>query len=262
METGGADSPRIERRVFVGTAGWSVPRASADRCPGDGTHLQRYSRTFTCAEINSSFHRPHPATTYAKWAGCTPPGFRFAVKLPRTITHDRQLRRARTPFAEFLDQTSGLGDKRGPLLVQLPPSLGFDVRVAGRFFAMVRAAYTGLLVCEPRHETWFSSRAATLLRRFLVARVAADPSPIIGANTPSGWEGAVYFRLHGSPRKYWSKYDAAFIRSLSDDIESAASSAEVWCVFDNTASGAAIENAWELNNRLHVVRTGADVASR
>ena len=140
-------------RIFVGTAGWSIPRASAHRCPADGTHLQRYSRTFCCAEINSSFHRPHDAATYAKWASSTPSDFQFAVKVPRTITHDQQLRRARVPLERFLKETNGLGRKRGPLLVQLPPSLSFDARVAGGFFELLRARYEGLVVCEPRPET-------------------------------------------------------------------------------------------------------------
>ena len=206
----------MPRRIFVGTAGWSIPRDSAHRCPGEGTHLQRYGRVFGCAEINSSFHRPHAAATYAAWAVSTPPDFRFAVKVPRTITHDQQLRRARRPLERFLKETEGLGDKRGPLLVQLPPSLNFDARVAGRFFELLRADYDGFLVCEPRHETWFSAGAEALLVRFRVARVAADPPPTVGADWPSGWTGIVYHRLHGAPRKSWSDYTTAITSQRSD----------------------------------------------
>src|SRR4051812_48945422 len=101
-------------RIRIGTAGWSIPRVLADRFDGGGTHLHRYAQLFRCAEINSSFHRPHTPVTYAKWAASTPPDFRFAVKLPRTITHDGQLRRARAPLELFLEQSAGLGDKRGP----------------------------------------------------------------------------------------------------------------------------------------------------
>src|SRR5688500_7656937 len=98
-----------EGRILVGTAGWSIPRASAHHFEGEGTHLQRYARVLPCAEINSSFHRPHSARTYAKWAASTPPAFRFAVKLPRTITHDQKLRRARGPLERFLEESAGLG---------------------------------------------------------------------------------------------------------------------------------------------------------
>jgi uncharacterized protein YecE (DUF72 family) len=139
--------------IRVGTAGWSIPRATSSRFDSAGTHLERYSRRLNCAEINSSFHRPHAATTYAKWRESTPPGFRFAVKIPRAITHELKLRDAREPFVTFLAQTDGLADKRGPLLLQLPPSLAFDGPVVKAFLDEVRGVYAGPLVCEPRHAT-------------------------------------------------------------------------------------------------------------
>jgi uncharacterized protein YecE (DUF72 family) len=236
--------------VLIGTAGWSIPRASAHRFASDGTHLARYGRVFRCAEINSSFHRPHTAATYGKWAASTRAGFQFAVKVPRTITHDQTLRRARAPLEAFLAQSAGLGGKRGPLLVQLPPSLAFDPRVAARFFDLLRSRYDGTVVCEPRHQTWFDAPAEALLERFTVARVAADPAPARGAGRPGGWGGVVYFRLHGAPRKYWSRYDRAFLETLADTVRRTAPSVDAWCVFDNTASGAALENAWELQALL------------
>ena len=243
----------MPRPIFVGTAGWSIPRALTHRCPSDGTHLQRYSRTFGCAEINSSFHRPHAADTYAKWAASTPRDFRFSVKVPRDVTHDHQLRRVRIPLQRFLEETDGLGPKRGPLLVQLPPSHGFDARVAGRFLELLRREYEGAVVCEPRHETWFSSRANALLVQFNVARVAADPAPVVGADRPGGWAGLVYYRLHGTPRKYWSKYGASYLRELKNALHSVPPPIDTWCVFDNTASGAALENAFELSEVLGIL---------
>ena len=234
-------------RLFVGTAGWSIPRASAHHFPGEGTHLERYSRRLPCAEINSSFHRPHAATTYAKWAASTPPGFRFAVKLPRTITHDQKLLRARLPLERCLAESAGLGDRRGPLLVQLPPSLAFESRLAGRFFTLLRERYAGAVVCEPRHPTWFTATAETILLRHTVARVAADPAVTPEAAVPGGWAGIVYFRLHGSPRKYWSSYPDDYLDPLARTLTAAAATADVWCIFDNTASGAALANAVQLH---------------
>ena len=200
-----------------------------------------------CAEINSSFHRPHAAQTYAKWAAATPRDFRFSVKLPRTITHDLQLRRARLPLERFLEESAGLGGKRGPLLVQLPPSLAFNPRIAARFFTLMRERHDGIVVCEPRHATWFSPAAGALLVKHNVARVAADPPPAAGTELPGGWKDVAYFRLHGSPRKYWSRYEDGYIEALSHTVLRASASAEVWCVFDNTASGAALANALDLH---------------
>jgi uncharacterized protein YecE (DUF72 family) len=237
---------QVPARIRIGTAGWSIPSGSAHRFAGDGTHLVRYARRFACAEINSSFHRPHTAATYARWAQSTPPGFRFAVKLPRAITHDQKLRRVRVPLETFLAQTAGLSGKRGPLLVQLPPSLAYDARVANRFFDLVRSRYAGGVVCEPRHPSWFSIGADALLVRYEVARVAADPAPIAGGDVPGGWLGVAYYRLHGAPRKYWSKYERGYLEQLAAALRRLPPSTEVWCVFDNTASGAALENAWDL----------------
>jgi uncharacterized protein YecE (DUF72 family) len=238
--------------VRIGTAGWSIPRAAAFRFESAGTHLERYSRILRCAEINSSFHRPHAAATYAKWRDSTPPDFRFAVKMPRTITHEVKLQDAREPLVTFLAQTDGLAEKRGPILVQLPPSLSFDACVVIRFLDVVRKVYKGPMVCEPRHATWFSPAVASLLDRYGISRVAADPPPVPEASAPAGWPQVAYFRLHGSPRKYWSRYDENDIATLAMTVRSIATAGEVWCVFDNTASGAAIENAWELRERLIV----------
>jgi len=238
--------------VRIGTAGWSIPRAAACRFESAGTHLERYARLFRCAEINSSFHRPHAATTYAKWRNSTPVDFRFAVKMPRTITHELKLQDARAPFVTLMDQTDGLAEKRGPILVQLPPSLSFDASVVTRFLDMVRKAYNGPMVCEPRHATWFSSAVDSLLDRYGISRVAADPPPVPEARVPASWPRLAYFRLHGSPRKYWSRYDEDDIATLAATVRSVATAEEVWCVFDNTASGAAIENAWDLRERLIV----------
>jgi len=203
-----------------------------------------------CTEINSSFHRPHAAATYAKWAESTPSGFRFAVKLPQEVTHDRKLRRTRLPLARFFSETGGLGEKRGPLLMQLPPSLAFDARLTARFFDLVRSEFEGVVVCEPRHASWFSARADALLVRYQIARVAADPPPVRGGELPGGWPGLVYFRLHGSPRKYWSRYDRGFIAAMAAGFRLIPPSVDIWCVFDNTAGGAALQNAWELQTSL------------
>jgi uncharacterized protein YecE (DUF72 family) len=145
-------------------------------------------------------------------------GLSVLVKLPRTITHDLALEDAREPFVAFLHQTEGLAEKRGPVLVQLPPSLAFDEAVVRRFFELVRGLYNGIVVCEPRHATWFSPAVDSLLEMYAVARVAADPAPVAAAADPAGWPGVVYFRLHGSPRKYWSRYDEEFLATRATAI--------------------------------------------
>ena len=241
------------RAVRIGTSGWSIPRVAAEQFESVGTHLQRYSLRLRCAEINSSFYRRHTANTYAKWRESTPADFQFAVKVPRTITHELELRGTREPLVTFLAETEGLAEKRGPLLVQLPPSLAFHQRVVARFFDLMRELYSGAVVCEPRHATWFSRDVASLLERYRIPRVAADPARVPAAAVPAGWSRLVYFRLHGSPRKYWSSYDGSYLTALAGAMSSIAPVADVWCVFDNTASGAAIRNALDVDERLQLL---------
>ena len=214
----------------------------ADRFGDGASHLARYATACNAVEINTSFYRPHKPETYARWASSVPDDFRFAVKVPKAITHERRLVDCGELITAFAGQTAHLGAKRGPLLVQLPPKLAFDAAVATAFFADLRRRVADdPVACEPRHASWFEPSADQLLAEHRIARVAADPAPVPAAATSGGWPGLHYARLHGSPRMYWSRYDAAAILRLAD--QASASDVETWTIFDNTTSGAAIENA-------------------
>lgn len=237
--------------IRVGCAGWSLPRAEQPRFAETGSHLERYASRFGAVEINSSFHRPHRPATYARWSASVPPSFRFSVKLPKTITHGQRLQDAGGLLESFLAETAGLGDKLGCFLVQLPPSLGFDPEVAADFFADLRARSSVPLACEPRHPDWFGPQAGDLLRELGVARVAADPARVPEAGEPGGWPGLRYYRLHGSPRMYYSAYSAEDLAALASRIQAdAAAGRTVWCIFDNTTLGAATGNALDLAETL------------
>jgi uncharacterized protein YecE (DUF72 family) len=235
--------------IVVGTAGWSVPRSEAAHFPAEGSALQRYAARFAGVEINSSFHRPHRPSTWQKWAESVPAGFRFAAKVPKTITHERKLADCADLSAAFLSEVAGLGDKLAVLLVQLPPKLAFDAALAERFFGAFAAPATARLVCEPRHPSWFEAEADALLDRLRVARVAADPALSPAAALPGGWRGLAYWRLHGSPAMYRSSYEGARLDGYADAIRREGGS-EAWCMFDNTASSAATGNALDLMARL------------
>lgn len=161
---------------------------------------------------------------------------------PREITHERRLRAVDRPFGTFVEEVSALGGKLGPLLCQLPPSLRFDAADAGDAFAAMRKAFTGLLVIEPRHRSWATPAADALLARYGIDRVLADPAPVSPADDFP--EPVRYIRLHGAPTMYHSSYSDAEIRSFGGRL-----AADGWCVFDNTASGAAIENALTMRDR-------------
>ncbi len=229
--------------IRIGTAGWSFPR-TLDGFPADGTGLERYAARFNGVEINSSFYRPHQRKTYERWAASTPPDFRFAVKVPRTITHARKLVDVAEPSARFLDECGGLGDRLGPLLIQLPPSLRFDPDIVEPFLAAWRKATGAATVLEPRHASWFTPEADALLDAVQVARVAADPAVVAVAAEPGGWPGLTYRRLHGSPAMYKTSYDDGRLESLAGQV--AEEKAETWVIFDNTQFGAATTDALKL----------------
>lgn len=234
---------------YVGTAGWSVPREHGALFPESGTHLQRYATQLTAVEINSSFYRPHQPQTYRRWAESVPSAFRFSVKVPKLITHVQRLQHCEGLLDEFLSQCLQLGDKLGCLLIQLPPSLAYEPAIMAAFFRTLRQRFEGAVVLEPRHESW---RAANgLLIEHRIGRVAADPSPVTGGTTPGGWSGIRYWRLHGSPRIYYSDYELSRLQALAAKIRmSVEAGAETWCIFDNTASGFALGNALSLQQLI------------
>ena len=232
----------------VGCAGWSIPRVLADRFPQARSALERYAQVFDAAEINSSFHRPHRDSTYARWAEAVPRNFRFSVKLARTITHDAKLARAGKLLDEFLRPVRALGDKFGCLLVQLPPKLELDRPVARRFFATLQSRDVPAVALEPRHASWFSQEADDFLAKHGIVRVAADPKRAEGGDRPGGDRRFTYWRLHGSPRTYYSSYDDDFLTRLAVDLRQEGRPG--WCIFDNTAGNAAAGNALALMERL------------
>lgn len=249
--------------IRIGTAGWSIPKANAASFPAAGSHLERYGATFNAVEINSSFYRPHRKATYERWAASVPAGFRFAVKIPKAITHERRLRDCGGELDRFLADVAGLGPKVGPLLVQLPPSLAFQHGVADAFLEQLRDRVAGNIACEPRHASWFTPEVNALFDRLRIACVAADPAPVPGAGEPNGWNGLSYFRLHGSPRIYYSPYDAESLVGIASRLANeVANGAETWCIFDNTAAFAATGDALAARELAEASRPALESASQ
>ena len=227
---------------IIATAAWSIPRTVAAAFPDEGSGLARYASVFDGVEVNSTFYRRHKTSTFERWAATTPEAFRFAVKIPREITHQHAMKNIRQPFVIFLQDISALGDKRGPLLCQLPPSLRFDLENFEAAFDTMRTLDQGPIVIEVRHKSWASEHAIALLQRYSIDRVLADPALVWPASDFR--QQPRYVRLHGKPKVYYSRYSDAEISAFSKLLGS-----DSWCVFDNTASGAAIENALTMLGR-------------
>src|ERR671911_3236047 len=117
-DTSDPDHPKLGRlgtitdgatpMVRIGTAAWSVPKEHAEPFPVTGSHLERYSAVLNAVEINSSFYRPHRTTTYERWAASVPESFRFAVKVPKSVTHERRLKDAGDLLDQFVSEAGGV----------------------------------------------------------------------------------------------------------------------------------------------------------
>jgi uncharacterized protein YecE (DUF72 family) len=233
--------------IYIGCAGWALATSMHNHFPSEGTHLERYARVFSAVEINSSFYRPHLASTYARWRDSVPDAFRFSVKMPRSVTHHLRLKNADAEVSRFLAAVRYLDAKLGCLLVQLPPSLPFDPPVAESFFSALRASVTVDIACEPRHGSWAAPEADALFDQLKIARVDADP-PAILTPSSSTHTDMVYVRLHGSPTMYHSAYSEQYLSQRACELAAHIElGRRVWCIMDNTASGAAIPNALSLS---------------
>lgn len=257
-----AEGARSAARVYVGTASWGLPKGSENVFSGGGSQLERYARVFGTVEINSCFYRPHRPATYARWAASTPDDFRFTLKLPRDISHaDDFAAAAREHLGPFVESSGELGAKFGCLLVQLPPSRAFSAAYVRRAARLLGGAIEAPIAFEPRHRSWFDGEGDACLEEHGFARVAADPPRGPGDGEAAGARRVAYFRLHGSPRIYYSAYGPERLAAWHAKAAAAARrGAAVYFIFDNTALGEATLDALTTHQALGqgTIRGGAE----
>jgi uncharacterized protein YecE (DUF72 family) len=161
--------------IRVGTSGFSYPEWRGSFYPRrfpSARMLPYYAERFSTVELNSTFRRMPTGKAVAGWAQVTPAGFVFALKVPQRITHLARLRDVAEPFAEFLDTIAGLGNKRGPLLLQLPPNFRKDAGRLGECLARVPPSVR--MAVEVRHPSWLDDEVYDLLRGRNAALCVAD----------------------------------------------------------------------------------------
>ncbi len=192
-------------RARVGTSGFSYPEWRGEFYPADlpaSEMLRFYARAFPTVEINNTFYRYPSADTLAQWAAAVPEGFRFAVKAHRRITHLKRLADIDGDLAFLSERLRGLGDRLGPVLFQLPPSLPCQVDLLRAFLAALRPGAAA--VVEFRHPSWRQPAVYTLLEDHGVSLCLAETDDRPAAPEVVG--PLVYLRLHRS------RYDDADLR--------------------------------------------------
>ena len=183
-------------RLYAGTSGFSYPEWRGGFYPKDlpaERMLEHYSRVFSTVEINNTFYRFPRAEHVEQWRRATPAGFRFSVKASRQITHNRRLKDVDELVRVQLERISGLEDRRGPLLFQLPPSLRRDLPLLNDF---LYALPPMPIAVEFRHESWYADDVYAALaehRAALVIMESDEDEPVMASVGP-----IVYLRLHRS----------------------------------------------------------------
>ena len=250
METPVLSQEQPAGGVHVGCSGWVYRHWRGAFYP-EGLPQKRwfhhYAGEFDTVEINASFYRLPLAKTFDGWREKAPPGFRYAVKVNRFITHNKKLLECAEPLAEFIGLARRLGPALGPLLHQLPPSLHRNDERLAAFLALLQPELEH--VVEFRHASWYDPDVLALLDRHGVGFVAHDLAGLISPDWASG--RTAYVRFHGTGGKYWGRYSEEQMAGWADWLlAQRAAGRSAWAYFNNDIHGHALEDARTLKAAL------------
>jgi uncharacterized protein YecE (DUF72 family) len=246
--------------VLVGTSGWQYKSWRGVLYPEgvpERLWLERYAECFATVENNNAFYRLPSRETFVAWRDRTPSGFVMSVKASRYLTHIKRLRDPAEPVARLLAAAAGLGDRLGPVLLQLPPNLAADPELLagclGEFPRGIRVAV------EPRHASWWSEEVRAVLTGHGAALCWADR---LGRPLTPLWRTADwgYLRLHEGRADPWPSYGDAALRTWATRLADAwDDGADAYVYFNNDQNGAAVRDAARF---AAAVRHGGRTASR
>jgi uncharacterized protein YecE (DUF72 family) len=238
--------------LHIGTSGWSYrwkglfypeEMKSAD-------YLPFYAGHFNCTEINSSHYHYTMAKTIQNWLAITPPSFKFGAKLHKEITHVQRLENIEPQLEKWMGRYLEMGERLGPVLVQIPASLRYDRPLAEGFFRVLREKYPDqFFAMEVRHKSWLEEEPLDILRDYEITFVIADSPrwPKLDITTTE----KVYLRLHGEERLYSGPYSGEALERYAFMINDwLLDGKEVWVFFNNTMFGSAIQNAKTLQDMM------------
>ncbi|MFI5486329.1 DUF72 domain-containing protein [Micromonospora echinaurantiaca] len=254
--------------ILLGTSGWQY-RDWRGRFYPTGLPqrlwLEHFAARFATVEVNNAFYRLPERDTFAAWRDRTPDDFCVAVKMSRYLTHIKRLREPAEPVGRFLGRATALGDRLGPVLLQLPPNLPADPAALDATLALFPADVR--VAVEPRHRSWWTDATRGVLERRRAALVWADrggrPVTPLWRTTDFG-----YLRLHEGRAHPWPRYGRAALASWVRRLAAAFDDAEpAYVYFNNDPGGAAVLDAvafaglaGRAGRRVSRVPTGPDAA--
>lgn len=242
--------------ILIGTSGWSYkhwangfyPKGLAAR-----DQLSYLARSFNTVELNASFYRLPPASSFLKWHNDVPEEFRFSVKVPRTISHYKRLGEGTAEdWSQLLEAAAVLEDKISVYLCQFPPSFKADENSLGRLRDFVSLTSAQRVAFEFRHKSWFDDDVLRQLGTLGICVVQAESSRY--PHTPAGFSPApfAYYRFHGPRQLYGSQYTDEELDYWSGLINAEVSAGkDVYAYFDNDFEGFAVADAKRLKERLN-----------
>lgn len=237
-------------RIWIGTSGYVYRHWRKGVFYPSGLRqrdeLSYYASHFATVELNNPFYRLPTAEMFSRWRDLTPPGFCFAVKASRFITHQKRLRNVEEPLALFLERATQLGPKLGPILFQLPPTQQLDLARLGEFLVLLPSGRRWVI--EFRHSSWHTRETYALLSGFGVALCI----PVGGGLHPDRITTApfTYIRMHrgqGAGGSFTSKE----LQSWASQLQALATSGkDGYVYFNNDWEGFAVTEAAELEGLL------------
>lgn len=226
----------------IGCSGWSYNHWRGCFYPpglAATKWLEYYAERFNTVQLNTTFYRLPSQAAVRSWQQRTPPGFAFAVKASRYITHTLRLQDAGPALGHFFERLEPLGAQSGPVLYQTPPTLARDAELLRDFLSLLPAGR--LHAFEFRHESWWTEPVYALLRAKGAAFVAFDMG---STRTPLvGTAPEVYLRLHGPNERFASAYGENRLREWLARLTEMAGVARVWMYFNNDVGGHAPADA-------------------
>lgn len=201
--------------------------------------FEYYAQHFNTLEINNTFYRFPEQKLFDNWYKKARPDFTFSVKVPQVVTHRQRFKETEGLLNDFyVIAREGLKEKLGAVLFQLPPSMKYDEGLLKNIIGQMNVLYNNVI--EFRHISWWRQEVFDALKNANVVFCGVSYPGLISdtvADLPVN-----YYRFHGVPKLYYSRYDEAFLQRIAKQIVGS-ETRESYVYFNNTASGAALENA-------------------